>query len=460
MESCAFLMMKRLREIMVIAIPVAIQTLISVGINLFDSITVGSIGEIEMTAVSQAGQLFFILSLTLAGTTGGANVLIAQYWGKKDRTSIQKVVSTTLKCMLAAVFVVMILAFFFPHQVMSLLSSEQQVRLIGAQYLKAVCISYLFYGISTVIGNLLRAVYTVNIAVIASVVSALVSLSLNYSLVFGLFGLPKCGVIGSAYANIIARFLECLILAVYFLGFEKKIRFRLSMLFQSDALIRRQFIKNVLPVIGNELVWVLGSSVVSVIAGHMALTFTSAYMIYNTLAQMSCALAQGCASAASVLVGMNIGNHQTQNLDPLIKDLKKIGFIVGMLAGLTILILIPVMPLIYRLSDATYDLLIKIMIAGAVIEVFRCMGFVLNVGVLRGGGDAKFVFFNDVAYLWTLCIPLGALCGLVLSVEPALVFILLRGDDVIKAFVGSFRIRQGRWIHDVTVSEEAELSAS
>lgn len=457
MESCAFLIMKRFKEIMTIAIPIAIQTLISVGINLFDSITVGSIGEIEMTAVSQAGQLFFILSLTLAGLTGGANVLIAQYWGKKDQTSIQKVVSTTFKYMLMAIFMAIVLGYFFPQKIMTLLSSDRQVRTIGVQYLKAVCISYLFYGISTVIGNLLRAVYTVKVTVITSIFSALISLSLNYSLVFGLFGLPEFGVIGSAYANVIARFFECLVLVIYFLRFEKKICFRVSMLFCRDALMQRKFIKNVLPVIGNELVWVLGSSVVSVIAGHMTLTFTSAYMIYNTLAQLSCALAQGCASAAGVLVGMKIGNHQIQELKPLITDLKKIGFIVGILAGITILLLIPIMPFIYRLSDNTYSLLIKIMIAGAGIEVFRCMGFVLNVGILRGGGDAKFVFFNDVAYLWAFCIPFGALCGLIFSIEPTMVFIILRCDDVIKAFVGNLRIRYGQWIHDVTEIEQSSI---
>ena len=74
-----------LKAILLMAIPVALQTIISVGINMVDTMMVGALGETQLTAVSQASQLFFIFQLTLFGTTGGANVLIAQYWGKQDR---------------------------------------------------------------------------------------------------------------------------------------------------------------------------------------------------------------------------------------------------------------------------------------------------------------------------------------------------------------------------------------
>lgn len=94
------------------------------------------------------------------------------------------------------------------------------------------------------------------------------------------------------------------------------------------------------------------------------------------------------------------------------------------------------------------------MIVGGFIEIFRCIGFVNNVGILRGGGDARFVFFNDVFYLWVFCIPLGWWCCQQAKVPLFLVFFILRCDDVIKAFVGNWRIHQGHWIHQVTVQPE------
>ena len=435
---------------MAMAIPVALQNIISVGINLIDSLSVGAMGEIELTAVSLAGQVFFILSLTLFGITGGANVLIAQYWGKKDIHAIRQVITYTILFMLMVVGVVILTAFLFPHQIMSILSNEAAIIEIGTRYLKTVCISYLFFGITTVIGNSLRAVYTVNVAAAASMISICISAFFNYALVFGNFGLPALGITGSALANIISRLAECLILLGYFIFFEKKIQYKWKYLLMKNDSIRKSFIHNCIPVVGNELTWVMGSSVISVIAGHMPLIFTTAYSIYNTLAQISCALAQGCASAASVMVGTMIGNHHHHQLNDLIRELEKLGMIVGALASLVILTLIPVMPYIYNLTTDTYGLLKQTMIAGAVIEIFRCMGFVNNVGILRGGGDAKFVFLNDVLYLWVFCIPVGYLCGIVWKISYVIVFFILRCDDVIKAFAGHYRIHHCNWIHDVT----------
>lgn len=443
-----------LKAILLMAIPVALQTIISVGINMVDTMMVGALGETQLTAVSQASQLFFIFQLTLFGTTGGANVLIAQYWGKQDREAIRSVIGYTFRIMLGTAVILIGIAAVFPQQVMTLLSNNPAVIETGTQYLRIVSLSYLFFGITTVIGNTLRAVGDVNVAMGASLVSIAASVLFNRILVFGFWEIPALGVVGSALANILARILECLILVVYLAWFEKKIRFRLSSLFHTQKALWPSFVKNCAPVVANELTWVLGSSVLTMISGHMVFAFATAYAIFNVVAQISCALSQGIAAAAAVVVGNLIGEGKQDELDRPIRLLQHIGALSGTAACLFILAIIPLMPKIYNITPETFSVLIQIMIVGGFIEIFRCMGFVNNVGILRGGGDARFVFFNDVFYLWVFCIPLGWWCCQQAKVPLFLVFFILRCDDVIKAFVGNWRIHQGHWIHQVTVQPE------
>ena len=252
-----------LKAILLIAVPVALQTIISVGINMVDTLMVGALGETQLTAVSQASQLFFIFQLTLFGTTGGANVLIAQYWGKQDGEAIRSVIGYTFRVMLSTAAVLVAIAALFPREVMTLLSNNPEVIAVGTQYLRIVSVSYLFFGITTVLGNTLRAVGDVNVAMGASLASIGASVIFNWLFVFGNLGVPACGVVGSALANILARMLECAILIVYSLGFEKKIRFRFSCILHPQKILWPSFVKNCTPVVANELTWVLGSSVIT-----------------------------------------------------------------------------------------------------------------------------------------------------------------------------------------------------
>lgn len=437
--------------VMRIAIPVAVQILISVGINMVDMIMMGSLGEIPLNAVLLGGQLFLIFTLILYGITGGANVLIAQYWGKQDTLSIKGVLGYTFKIMMGVAAIITIIAVRFPHAVMSVLTNNHQVVMMGNTYLKIVSISYIFFGITTVIGNSLRAIGVVNITMIASLVSIAASTILNWILVFGNLGFQPLGIKGSAISNVLARILECLILVVYLFIYERKLQFKIEDIFLSSKRLRASYISNTLPVVGNELTWVLGATLITMIAGHMAIGFTTAFNIFNVVSQISCSLAQGVACAASVIVGNMIGRGLYDDMGPAIKKLQRLGLAVGLIACFFIIFLIPWMPKLTNINEETYKSLTQIMLMGSIIEILRSVSFVNNVGILRGGGDAHFVFFNDVFYLWAFCIPVGYLCSKQEGIPTVLVFLIMRCDDMIKAVVSNYRIKRSNWIHNATV---------
>lgn len=157
------------KKMLVIAIPIALQNLITVGVSMCDTVMLGSLGEVALSASSLANQLFFIFTLVIYGTAGGSNVLVAQFWGKRDVTSIKKVLAYTYRIMLIMTLIVSVLAAFFPEMVMRIFTSDLHVITQGVMYLRIVSISYLFFGIATITTNILRAIQTVRISLIASI---------------------------------------------------------------------------------------------------------------------------------------------------------------------------------------------------------------------------------------------------------------------------------------------------
>lgn len=438
------------RSMLAIAIPIAFQNLITVGVQMADTVMLGSLGEIELSASSLANQLFFIFTLAMYGTAGGANVLVAQFWGKKNQTSIQKVLSYTIWVVVGISIIMMILSLFVPDMIMRIFTSDPAVIEQGISYLRIVCMSYLFFGLTTIIGNILRGVQSVQISLWASVVSLFVNVFFNWVFIFGNLGSPAMGVSGAAIATTIARMVECAIIVVYLRKIDKKIQYKFNMVIHLDKSLRQSFIRNVTPVTCNELLWSTGFTMLTVVIGHMGTSVVAANSIYSVVSQLVAVMGKGLSSAAAVMVGNTIGAKKHHELPFIVSALQKISMIAGVLSMLIVFALIPLMPYFYNISEETTSNLFQIMASGAILQILMPISFVNMVGILRGGGDAKFVLINDIIYMWTICLPLGWIAGLVLHLPVWLVFAILRFDDVMKVIASQYRIKRNKWIRDVT----------
>lgn len=440
------------REMIAIAIPVAIQNIITVGVSMADTVMLGSLGETPLSASALANQLFFIFTLVMFGTSGGTNVLAAQFWGKRDIASIKKVLGYTYRLVLAVAALMTVISALFPTQVLSLFTNEEPVIAEGARYLRIISASFFFFGLTTITSGLLRAVQNVRISMAASVVSVGLNIFLNWVLIFGKLGAPALGVVGAAVATTVSRAVEFAIVLTYTLVFEKQVRLRIRELIHLDKTISKPFFSNCIPVMCNELLWSAGASLLTVVMGHMGQEMVSANSIYTVISQFSSVMVQGLSSAAAVLIGNTIGAGEYDQIDFKVATLQKLGAVMGILAGCIVFFSRPLMMVIYNVGETTKLYVDQIMIVGAFLELFNALVFVNMVGILRGGGDAKFVRVNDILFLWTIAVPLGFLAGLVWHWPVPLVFFILKSDNLIKLVTSFIRIRQKKWIKNVTVS--------
>lgn len=447
-----------LRQVLAIAVPVALQNVVTVGVGMADTVMLGALGEASLSASSLANQMFFVFTLVCFGLGGGSNVMAAQYWGKGDTASIKKVLAYSYRVVLAIALAGAAVSFFAPAWVMRLFTTDSKVIELGAGYLRIISVSFCFFGISSVTGNVLRAVHSVRISLAASIVSMVVNIALNWVFIFGKLGAPAMGVRGAALATTVARICEFAIIIGYMRLRESKLKLRLAQLLHTDRSLLRGYLSNCIPVMCNELLWSLGASMLTVVVGRMGVEFVSANGVFNVCSQLTGVMAMGVSSAAAVLVGNTVGGAQFELLPRMVRTLQWIGAACGAVSMVLILLLRPLMPYIYtNFSPLTLSYLYRLMTIGALMEIFNALDFVNLVGILRGGGDARFVLFNDICFLWLLAVPLGFLCGLVWKLPVPLVFVVLRCDLLIKLPVSEWRIRSKRWIKDVTALGVSEM---
>ncbi|MGL6172996.1 MAG: MATE family efflux transporter [Cellulosilyticaceae bacterium] len=433
------------------ALPIGIQNLIIFGISMMDTLMLGSLGEVPLSAASLANNLFFIFTLLMFGLAGGSNVMIAQYWGKGDVKSIHKILAIMYRTCIVFTVLFVGVSVFLPRQFMSIFTTDLAVIEGGVSYLRIVAIGYIFYALTNCTIMILRSVQTVKIAMVVYVISLLVNTFFNWVFIFGKLGAPALGIQGAAIGTVIARICEFTVVCIFMAFFEKKIQLKLRDLLHVDKYLVKHYLKNCMPVVFNELLWSIGISMSGVVVGRLGTEVVAANSINNVINQFVIVFIQGVSNAGAAIIGNAVGEGDKQRVKEYANTLIVFSIIMGIIAAFITYWISPFIIDVYNVSDTTKMIAMSIVIVNAVTVFFKSLAMNSMVGILRGGGDATFVFINDLIFMWLIAVPCGFLAAFVLEWPIVVVFFILRSDEMLKVVASMLRIRSGRWIKDVTV---------
>lgn len=433
-----------------LALPIALQDLIKFSLSLADNIMVGSISEAALGAVTLAGQPFFVFSLVSFGIASGGGVLVAQYYGKHDSESIQKLVSITLCIGTLVSFLFGFFTTVFPHEVMRIFTNIPELVDIGAEYLKIQGFTYFFFGFSNTLIMLMRSTREVNAGLIVTSGAFILNIVLNWILIFGHCGFPALGVRGAAIATLIARALECFALVFYVRFMERHLNFRFKNLFHFDIPLFRDFLRYSLPVIVNETGWSVGVAAQSVVLGHLNSTIIAAASIVGTLQQVALVFIFGVAGASAPIIGNRLGGGNLGDAKRYANTLLLAGVFVGIVASSILFISKGSILTLYEIPEETVQLAKTFICIQCVMIILHSYTSPAVIGILRAGGDTVFTSLLDLGSLWLFSIPLGYLAGFRWELSFPLVFLMLRSDEIVKLPILIWRIERKRWIRNVT----------
>ncbi|MBR2768387.1 MAG: hypothetical protein IKD68_05590, partial [Solobacterium sp.] len=180
-------------KIVPLMIPLILQQLLRISVDTVNSIMLGGIDQIQMSAVSQANQVFFIYYTVCAGLAAGTTVLVAQYWGKHDTEKIAVILAHSLRIIFWFGAVSTALVMFFPEVFMRIYSSDQGIITLGGQYLRMAAPMYIACGLSLVIFGAARGMEQVRLILLTNLVSYTINIVLDYLLIYGQFVFPELG---------------------------------------------------------------------------------------------------------------------------------------------------------------------------------------------------------------------------------------------------------------------------
>ncbi len=438
-----------LKKAVRIALPVAMQGMLNTIVNLVDTMMIGALGATAIAAVGLANKVFFVFTLLVFGIVSGSGVLAAQYWGNGDIKNIKKVVGLALSLAVAASIAFLVPAVVCPEAVMRIFTASEDAIQVGAGYLTIVALSYPATAVSNTFVAMLRATGRVKAPVVISSCTIFINIFFNYTFIYGNFGAPAMGAAGAALATLIARLVEALsIILVVYLG-KAPVAAKFKEMFGYSREFLAQFFSTTTPVIANEFIWGLGTTLYSLAYGRMGNDAVAAITIATTIQDIVTVLFQGLSAATAVIMGNEMGAGKLKRAERYAKNFLILQFIVTILGAVFCVAIRWQIIGVYNITPEIAESVSRCIIMFALFMPFKMFNYVMVVGILRSGGDTKMCLLLDCSGVWLIGVPMAFLGGLFFKFPIDIVYAMVMLEEVYKAVFGYWRYRQKKWLRNL-----------
>jgi putative MATE family efflux protein len=437
------------KSLFTLSIPIMLQNLINSFVNMVDTVMVGRLGTTEIAAVGLANNVFFLFTMILFGICSGGAIFTAQFWGRKDILGIRKNTGLCLLLNSIAALLFTLAAIFAPEKILGFYSRDPAVIEAGAQYLRTLSPSFIPFGISFATVLTLRSIERVNLAMVSTLISLSITICLNRVFIFGIGPVPAMGVTGAAIATVIARYAEFIILVT--VSYKKKYEIAGSIkdFFSFNRAFVARFLTITTPVIGNEIIWASGITVQNIIFARTGTEAIAAFNITNTVSMLTWVVFIGLGNGVAVLIGKKIGEG---NEDTARDYAKRITIFAPLLAAGAALFLYPLsllLPFAFNVNAEVLRICSIMFIIVCCAYPFRAFNMSVIIGVCRAGGDTIFSVLFDTIPMWAYSLPLGAIMAFVVNAPVWVIFLCICSEDIIKMFLGLWRLKSGKWLNNV-----------
>lgn len=428
---------------------IALQNVIVCMVGLLDNIMIGAWSQDALSGVALANQVQFLLQMIMGGVGEGMAVLASQYWGTRRTGPIRRVVAIALTIAVCLGLAFLALAQFAPEWALGLLTSDAAAIAEGTKYMRVVSFSYIFFGAGMVLVSAQRSIENVRVGMVSSMSGLVVNLVLNWALIFGNLGMPRLGVVGAALATLIARVVEFSVSAVYTWGIDKKLAAAVKDFLHPDPAMIRDFLRVAMPVVLSGASWGVAQGIQTSVLGHMGSSAIAANSMANSLFQVVSVMAYGFASASSVLIGKAVGGDDLDHLKGYVNSLQLIFVGVGLATGAVLFSLREVVLAAYQVSPEALAMGRSFMTVLSITVIGTSYQCGCLTGIVRGGGNTKFVLYNDLIFQWCIVLPVSILAAFVWNWSPVWVFFCLKSDQLTKCLVAIWQVNSYHWVKKV-----------
>ena len=438
------------KKLFTIVTPIAFQYLMMSLVSASDAFMLGFLDQDSLSASSLAGQVAFVNSLFFGAFVSGCNVIAAQYWGKKDKRTVEEVLAITMRYSLLVGAAFTLAALFIPELIMRAFTSDAHLVHLGGVYLRYVALSYFLAGFSQAYIGIMKICDRAGLSSLIGSLSVVLNIALNACLIFGLGPFPEMGISGAAIATVIARAFECaFILVVVLRGKCPVLRIR-SVFHTERHDIHRDYIRYSLPLLLNQLGWGGGVTMYSVIMGHLGTDAVAANSIASIVRSMIASLCWGIASGVGIIIGGMLGRNEIEEAKKAGGKFVRLSLWIGAASGVVILALTPLLMNFVSLNEKANYYLKFMMFMAAYYIIGNSLNSNIIGGIFPAGGDTKFGMICDIVTLWCVVVPMGAIAAFVLKLPVLAVAFILTLDEFVKIPAVYRHYMKYKWAKNIT----------
>ncbi|RHR49755.1 MATE family efflux transporter [Clostridium sp. AF18-27] len=437
------------KKLFTLVLPIAFQQFMLAAVSASDALMLGFVNQDALSAVSLAGQVTFVFNLFMGGLTMGTSILAAQYYGKRDVPSIERIFAYVTRVSFLISVVFFLASLVFPSALMKIFTGEPQLISDGSIYLRAVSSSYLFTGISQIYLCILKNTGGAVKSMAIGSSAVVINIFLNAALIFGLFFFPEMGIAGAALATSISKLIEMLWAYAESLR-ANRVRLHVKYCFAVKRSLVRDYWKYTVPMMGDYLVWGCGFTMYSVIMGHLGSDAVAANSVANIVKNLIVSFCTGLANGGGILVGNELGMGNLQQAKRYGGLLWRLAVVGGVLSGLILLALSPLILNVTALRPQAAECLKWMLLLCACYMVAKAINMTTIAGIFPAGGDSKFGLICDAVTMWVFAVPAGFLAAFVFKLPVAAVFLIINLDEVVKLPAAISHYRKYGWLKNIT----------
>ncbi|MGN0476338.1 MAG: MATE family efflux transporter [Ruminococcus sp.] len=438
------------KELFALAIPIGLQNLLIALIGATDAFMLGRLTQDAVSAVSLANQIVFIMNLFVGAVVGAGGVLLAQYWGKGDRTMVKNLFCMIIKWSFGINVLFFLLALFIPEVLMRIYTSDATLIEIGASYLRAVAPSYLFVGATQCYYVVMKLEGKARKSVYISIFTLVTDVVLDIFLIYGLIGDFKgFGANGSAYSTVFVE-LGALVWCIVESHRKDSTRPDIKGLTWFSKAITKDFLKIMFPMLGSSLAWGLGFSMHSLIMGHLGNDATAAASITSVAQEIITCVCKGISAGAGIMVGKLLGQSMFEKAMEYGRRFCRVSVVTGLIHMGLLCVLAPIVTAFFVLTETAKQYLIFMLLFSGLYVFAYSINTIIVCGVFPAGGDANYdaisVFFSS----WCFALPLALLGAFVFDLPVIVVYMLMCSDEIVKLPWLYRRYKKYKWLNNLT----------
>ncbi|MBR1861847.1 MAG: MATE family efflux transporter [Lachnospiraceae bacterium] len=437
------------RKLWQLSIPIMFQSLMLALVAAGDALMLGRVAQEQMTAVSLATQIQFVQNMIISSVTAAGAILGAQYWGKGDKATLRRLFDLMLLIVGVVSLVFFLLCEFAPNAMMHIFAHDPVLVEIGSRYLKIAGWSYLITGISQCYLAIMKVTERVTPGAFISSAAVISNIALNSLFIFGLLGAPRMEAAGAALATTIARVIELSLCIIISAG-RDFIRPDIKNFFRVGKELVKDFVKQLLPLIGGAFLWGVGFTSYTAIMGHLGVDAAAANSVAAVVRDLVCCACNGVGTAAGIMVGNELGAGNLEKGKEYGIKLRNISYVIGFGSTAVVLAVTPLLLKFVILSEKAQSYLLGMMIIMSIYMIGRCVNTVCINGILDGGGDTIFDMYSLAICMWGIAIPLAVLGAFVFKWNVLLVYACTCLDEVGKIPWVMIRIGKYKWVKNLT----------